>query len=376
MGWQCVPQIIGLVRGEPKTGQKHRANVRAILAELGEERLTASPTYDKTRSALNQYGGISSGFACADDMTQRANEYRAPVQTKNGTKYRTLRDDAVIGWAAIFKPPSDMTVGWTQDEYNRFESDSMAFMVRLEPKLFRKANVKMVARHMDEGVMNEAGEYSRHTHVAGDAIDQAGRYCGNLIDAKLCRRICEEYPAFMRARGWEIDDCDLTDWERMKTDPAYREERRQNRGGKSVTQYAKTQAAKLVTEAAEDRVAAAAERKAAEADRDAVKQLRREAEADRELARRERVGADFLYKQARAAHGAVLRPAEAIGLIDGLVASVAAVEAAEGPQKSSDVVVAGRTAIDRVNELCARMDADKADFKERVGKSLSAPTVG
>lgn len=34
MSFKCAPQIIGLVRGEPKPGQKHRANGRAIVAEM------------------------------------------------------------------------------------------------------------------------------------------------------------------------------------------------------------------------------------------------------------------------------------------------------------------------------------------------------
>lgn len=46
MGFQCVPQTIGLVRGEPKAGQKNRANGAGICAELGEERYSNSTTID------------------------------------------------------------------------------------------------------------------------------------------------------------------------------------------------------------------------------------------------------------------------------------------------------------------------------------------
>ena len=35
MGWKCAPQVMGLVRGEPKQGQKHRANIRKIAMEVG-----------------------------------------------------------------------------------------------------------------------------------------------------------------------------------------------------------------------------------------------------------------------------------------------------------------------------------------------------
>ena len=36
MGWKCTPQVTGLVRGEAKQGQKHRSNVKAIVAEAGK----------------------------------------------------------------------------------------------------------------------------------------------------------------------------------------------------------------------------------------------------------------------------------------------------------------------------------------------------
>ena len=64
MGWKCLPQVTGLVRGEPKPGAKHRSNGAAICGEAGKERHSASETLDRTRSKYNQYAGHVTGREC------------------------------------------------------------------------------------------------------------------------------------------------------------------------------------------------------------------------------------------------------------------------------------------------------------------------
>ena len=76
MGFKCAPQLLGLVRGEPKAGQKHRANGKAILSEAGKERYSASATLNRSLTHLNKYTGYDSGFAAWDAMQRRAYEYR------------------------------------------------------------------------------------------------------------------------------------------------------------------------------------------------------------------------------------------------------------------------------------------------------------
>ena len=83
MGFACAPQLMGLVRGEPKSGQKHRANGRAILAEAGDARVSQSVTLDRTRSHLNQYTNYSNGFEAWDEMEKQANEYQTTFTDKN-----------------------------------------------------------------------------------------------------------------------------------------------------------------------------------------------------------------------------------------------------------------------------------------------------
>lgn len=253
MGYKCTPQIKGLIRGTPKEGQKHRANGKKIAEEAGNERYSRSDTLDRTRSSLNEYQGFKAGGKCWDEMEAEAAEYRVKGKTKNGKEFeRGLRADAVIGFAVIFNPPSEMTEGWTQDDYRRFYRDSWDAMNQIEPRLFRGENIKMTAIHRDEGMMDKTGHFSEHMHVIGTTKDDNGKYCGNEIDAALCVRINSEYPKLMRERGWDLDDLDLTDYSRMRTDengravdPEYRAERiaKRKSAGRSVNKYRADKAA-------------------------------------------------------------------------------------------------------------------------------------
>lgn len=246
MGYKCVPQLTGLVRGTPKEGAKHRANGKVICQEAGNERYSRSATLDRARSKLNEYEGYKSGGKCWEDMEADAAAYRVKVKgkTKTGeeiTREKGLPHNAVIGWAVIFNPPAEMTQGWTQKDYDRFDRDSFEVLGKIEPRLFREENLRMKVRHRDEGIEDEDGVFSDHTHRVGDAKDKDGRYCGNLIDAKLFVKINTEYPKLMRAKGWDLEDVDQTDFSRMGQredgtykDPEYRAERIAKRQAKPV----------------------------------------------------------------------------------------------------------------------------------------------
>lgn len=240
MGWKCTPQVKGLVRGTPKKGAKHRANIRAILAELGEERISQSDTLDRSRSHLNVYDNFSSGFQCADIMTKQADNYRIQCTGKGKAQVeRKLRADAVIGCAVIFNPPEEICSSWTDAQYEKFYKDSTDALKTVCPDIFRDENIRMTAEHFDEGTIADPSAISRHVHKVYDCIDTDGKYCGNLIDGKMLDTINHVYPAFMRSRGWDIDDLDCTDWDRSKSDKAYRDERTQKRkkSGKDVNDY-------------------------------------------------------------------------------------------------------------------------------------------
>lgn len=240
MGYKCAPQIMGLTRNEPKPNARHRANGKSMLQELGNERYSRSDTLDRTRSHLNEYEGFKSGKKCWESMCNIADSYRIEGTTKNGVVFsKALRKDAVIGYALIINPPAEMTVGWSTDDYAKFYADSFEVLTQIEPRIFNYNNNQMYSIHRDEGLPNDDGTYTEHCHFVGLAQDEDGRFCGNLIDAKLCSEINKQFPALMRAKGWELDDLDVTDWNRAKKDKAYRNERNAKRRtkGKNVNKY-------------------------------------------------------------------------------------------------------------------------------------------
>lgn len=256
MGWKCAPQVMGLVRGEPKAGQKHRANGRKIAMEAGYERASLSDTLDRTRSNQNEYEGYRSGKEFWDVMEQEASEYRVQVKGKTKTGEEIIREkglqhNAVIGWAVIYNPPAEVCRDWTQAQYKKFHEDCQECMGLISP-IFRKENIRMTAFHRDEGVPADDGEEpDGHFHDLGISLDENGHYCGTTIDAKMLVTINKKFPALMRERGWDIDDLDVTDFDRAKVDSDYKAERDFKRGqsGKSVNQHIRKTAEKLMDEA-------------------------------------------------------------------------------------------------------------------------------
>lgn len=256
MGWKAAIQMVGLVRGNPKPRQKHRANGKAVLCEMGKERISKSDVLDRNRSCMNIYKGVSdSGFECWDYLKGRARNYKLTGKTKNGKDFKySLRKDAVIGCALIFNPPESVCCDWDAKTYQKFYSDSWDYLKQAEPRLFRDENIVLDAEHSDEG-MNEDGK-SKHLHRAIEARDEDGRYCGNLINARLLAIINKKYPAYMREHGWNMDDLDVTNWDRYKTDSEYRAERKQKakENGLSVNRYGKKMSAREAKKQALERV--------------------------------------------------------------------------------------------------------------------------
>ncbi len=266
MGFQCAPQIIGLTREKSPKG-KHRANGLGICLEQGEERASLSETLNRSKSDLNIYEGYSSGYKCWEDMELRAKNHKCKVIDKNGIeRERSVRSDAVIGYAMIFNPPSEMCIGWTDDDYKKFYDDSFNCVAECNklyrdevkkrdtkhkeiPIIFREENIRMKSWHKDEGI----DENSDHEHRICDAIDEHGEYNGSMIDAQFLSFINVHFPELMREKGWELDDLDVTDWDRYKTDEEYRKERRlkSKENGLSVNSYVKAKQKKNLKEQAE-----------------------------------------------------------------------------------------------------------------------------
>ena len=246
MSFKCVPQLLGLVKGEPAPGKKHRANGLKILEEMGVERKSCSETLDRSRSQYNEYVNVGLTDANGDTLTlgksvwetmqADAEAYRITGVNKKGQAFsRKLREDAKIGYACIIKPPAEATKGWSDDDFYKFFDDSFDVLNAIEPRLFREENVTMMTVHRDE----DKPRFTPHCHFAAYCKDSEGRYNGNLVDALLLVRINEQYPELMRRRGWDIEDADQTDFHRMGYDAEYKAKRtaKAKRQGLSVNEY-------------------------------------------------------------------------------------------------------------------------------------------
>jgi hypothetical protein len=285
MGWKCVPQVMGLVRGDGmrrdgKGQAKHRANAAAIIHEAFEIadredghpipiRKSASDTYDRSRTPNNRYVGYQTADDVVAALEAEAAAQTVEVQTKDKKtggpviRKRPLRSDAVIGVAVIFKPPCAIARTWSREQYDKFINDSLDVMATVqcggevdkktgrlkrgqEPcHLFRRENIIASAEHWDEGSLAEGEDvYTGHWHKIYKPEDEAGKYRGNLIDPYFLSRLSATYPRMMRERGWDIDDCDCTDWEKFNDDKSpenkgYKAKRKSKirQGGKSVNKY-------------------------------------------------------------------------------------------------------------------------------------------
>lgn len=267
MSFRMSIPYLGLTRKEDETG-KHKAYGEGICKEAGVERASRSRTLDRTLSDRNVYEGIASGDELWRLMCERADAYRIQVEgrTRDGKKVvreRGLRKDAIVGFAVIFKPPTEVIASWSREERERFFKDCHEVAETLEPELFQRSNVLMRSRHMDED-----GE---HEHDIGIPIDGNGHYNGSDMLNHMRDNFNQNFAAEMRKRGWDMDDLELYDAERAKTDIGYLEERRERRRkqGQSVNEYAANDLrhkAELASKAVID-----ANARALEAERDRLK---------------------------------------------------------------------------------------------------------
>lgn len=261
MGWKCVPQTIGCVRGEPKAGQKNRCNGRLIAMEALEERASASTTLDRSRSGGNTYwmaDGIDAprGADAWDWVEQRANEWRSVYTDKNGKeRSRALPKQSVVALATIIHPPVEISSTWTDGEREKFYDDAWATMAEIDPVIYSGKNMVYRARHTDEGKeIRQLGE-DTHEHRLDEMRDAEGRYIGSTYDANWRTNCAKQFAVLMREKGWDIDDPELTDWGRYKTDEAYKAEidAKRSRSGLSQKEYHEWKAAEAQVKALEEK---------------------------------------------------------------------------------------------------------------------------
>lgn len=289
MGWQCVPQVLGLVHGDGmrrngKGQAKHRANAAAIIHEAFlikdpktgkpvRARKSASDTYDRERTKNNKYSGLMAADDVLSALEDEADSQRVTVRTTDKEtgevviRKRALPSTTVFGIAVIFNPPGEIAKDWTPEQYDKFFRDceeSMALIpfgkidkktgeiIGEEHYLFRKENIVADVEHWDEGEQFPSDVvYTGHKHNIYKPEDQDGKYYGMLVDSyNLSCKVNRMFAGLMRKRGWDIDDPDYTEWDDFDTDAAYRAKRKSKirEGGKAVNNYRADKRLKEATE--------------------------------------------------------------------------------------------------------------------------------
>ena len=98
--------------------------------------------------------------------------------------------------ATVLKPPAHFMNGLSREDQIRLLKDGVEGFANI----VGKANVKSAAYHFDE--------QGSHVHVFWEPMTADGRLSAKeAVSLKTFSRINKELPQFMRARGWDIEDC-------------------------------------------------------------------------------------------------------------------------------------------------------------------------
>lgn len=156
---------------------------------------------------------------------RRANK-QEPLQTK-----RHIRDDAVVMCATIIKPSAEFMSTLNKEDQRQLLLDTYDKL----KEIVGSQNMKAAVIHYDELVP--------HLHTFWMPETEDGRLCAKEMHGlKFLGTLNREMPAYLRSKGWDIDDCNAYDAEEEQRkkeemgEKAYKQakqEKRQNQGRSS-----------------------------------------------------------------------------------------------------------------------------------------------
>jgi len=156
---------------------------------------------------------------------RRANK-QEPLQTK-----RHIRDDAVVMCATIIKPSAEFMSTLNKEDQRQLLLDTYDKL----KEIVGGQNMKAAVIHYDELVP--------HLHTFWMPETEDGRLCAKEMHGlKFLGTLNREMPAYLRSKGWDIDDCNAYDAEEEQRkkeemgEKAYKkakQEKRQNQGRSS-----------------------------------------------------------------------------------------------------------------------------------------------
>lgn len=204
---------------------------KSVAEEALEERKGRDPDIDRDLTPDNIY----TGYRTAAELMEYSQEHVAELsEQQKAAGGRAIRGDAVVMIATIIKPPAAFMATLSKDDQVRFLQDAGEKL----DELVGKNNVKSKVIHFDE----QGG----HLHAFWEPMTADGRLCAKeAMNLKFFNRLNKEMPAFLRSRGWDIDDCNAYDEakEALKTEQEKHQERKK-RGLTSVQYKAQAEAEK------------------------------------------------------------------------------------------------------------------------------------
>lgn len=237
MGWKIGAPSLKL--NNAGTVSKHCGDFGSVAREALAEREGRDPDIDQTRADLNRIEGFRTAAELQEYSAKHLDELR-------DAKGRKLRKDAVVMCATILKPPAAMMNKLSIEDQRLFLDDASAAFA----EIVGAGNIKSRADHFDE--------LGAHSHVFWEPMTEDGRLCAKEVhNLQFFSRVNRELPEKLRAKGWDIDDCEMYDAAKEE----YEKEQKKKSGRPSVAYKldAEKEKAKLQEELAvlQDEIAAA-----------------------------------------------------------------------------------------------------------------------
>ena len=179
------------------TTNKKCGDLKKVSAEALSERQGIDRDIDQSRASLNLY----EGYASSAELMAYSKAHIAELNEKAAAEgKRKIRSDAVVMVATVLKPPAHFMNGLSREDQIRLLKDGVEGFANI----VGEANVKSAAYHFDE--------QGSHVHVFWEPMTADGRLSAKeAVSLKTFSRINKELPQFMRARGWDIEDCKVYD---------------------------------------------------------------------------------------------------------------------------------------------------------------------
>lgn len=217
MGWTVG--IPSLKLNNVGTKSKHCGNFQSVAEEALKERKGHDPDINPELSAKNIY----TGYKSAADLLAYSSAHCAELTDAKG---RALRKDAVRMCVTILKPPVAFMATLSEEEQKIFLQDGVEKL----SEIIGSDNIRSTAWHFDE--------QGAHVHVFWEPMTKDRRLCAKeMHNLTFLGKLNREMPAYLRSRGWDIDDCNAYDAaeEALKTGKEKAE--RRHRNGRSSATY-------------------------------------------------------------------------------------------------------------------------------------------